>query len=171
MTFPLLKSVMANTHSKRLAKAYGKGATLLLFFLMQAGLFAFSLPAPGLPDPGTSGSRLSPTADWVLYTTVKNVDFYYQINDCSGKKVVLLKFNNRNAAKVKISWKEVFTTQFEKDKDGKATRQLTLETGETSEANCANARIPELVVHASQVNPTYNVEIKSFGFKDITVSN
>jgi hypothetical protein len=145
-----------------------QGGLLLIALVIQAILSSFGAPA----ETVAPRFDVNQTPEWTLYTTVRNVDFYYRIADCSGKKVVLMKFNNRNAQRVKVTWKEVFNTQFEAQKEGfRGTKQLTLPTGETSQTDCANIRVKELVVLPGQVNPTYQADIKRFNFKNITVVN
>jgi hypothetical protein len=171
---------MKSPHLKRPVPSSGlsvglwKGTVLMLLFIIQAAGSAFYVPVQAelTASQRTTNAVASPAPEWVLFATVSNVDFYYQITDCSGKNVVLLKFNNRNASKVKVSWKEVFTTQFEKDKSGLAgTKQLLVATGETFEAACSDVKIKELVILPSQVNPAYSADIKKFSFKDIVVTN
>jgi len=108
---------------------------------------------------------------WVFHQTVNNVDFYHMLANCDGKKVVLLKFNNKNNHKVKVSWKEVFTTQFEKVVEGaNGQKQLIISTGETYSAGCNDNKIQELLVLPSQVRPTYAAQIKNFEFKNVDVT-
>ena len=144
-----------------------QGVVLLIALVIQAVFSSF-----GAPGETPAPFHINQTPEWTLYTTVRNVDFYYRIADCSGRKVVLMKFNNRNAQRVKVTWKEVFNTQFEAQKEGfRGTKQLTLPTGETSQTNCANIRVKELIVLPGQVNPSYQADIKRFNFRNITVVN
>ena len=171
MKSPHLKDLFP---SPGLFTGFWKVTMLMLLFIVQAAGSSFSVHLDGAPAAShrTTNGIVYAAAEWVLVATVNNVDFYYQITDCSGKNVVLLKFNNRNASKVKVTWKEVFTTQFEKDRTGLAgTKQLLLATGETFEAACSEVKIKELVILPSQVNPAYSADIKKFGFKDIMVTN
>ena len=113
-----------------------------------------------------------PNAEWVLDKTVSNVDFYYMISECDGKKVVFLKFNNRNDKKVKVSWKEVFSTQFEKTREGfKGEKQLVLSKGETLQDDCKNVNVKQCIVLPSEVSSTYLAEIISFTFSQVRVSD
>ena len=116
-------------------------------------------------------SSVSIAAEWILHSTIRNVDFYYRISDCNGNNVVFLKFNNRNGKEVKISWKEIFKTQFDTQKEGfKGTKQLSLPPGETAASDCASSSVKQCIVFASQVTPAYNAEIRQFSFKNITVT-
>src|SRR3954447_12504171 len=93
--------------------------------------------------------------DWIHDTTAGNVDFYHLIGVCDGRKLVYLRFNNRNNHKVKLSWKEVFVTQFEKSKEGfRGEKQLVLPSGETSASGC-NDLPTECIISAVQVSATY----------------
>lgn len=108
---------------------------------------------------------------WVFHKTVDNVDFYHMLTNCNGKSVVLLKFNNKNDYKVKVSWKEVFTTQLEKSVEGfNGIKQLFIGTGETMCSGCKDDKIKELLILPEQVTPSYGVSILGFAFKDVTVS-
>src|SRR5688572_12177354 len=91
-----------------------QGVVLLVALVVQAIFSSFGAPA----ENAAPRFDVNQTPEWTLYTTVRNVDFYYRIADCSGRKVVLMKFNNRNAQRVKVTWKEVFNTQFEAQKEG-----------------------------------------------------
>lgn len=119
----------------------------------------------------TSVDDQMPGISWSLDATVKNVKFYHSIVDCNGKKVVFLKFDNKNSYPVDISWKEVFTTQLEEKADGFAgKKQLTLQKGVTMPVNCADNLNKKNIISSSEVSPTYVVEIKKFDYKDIIVS-
>ena len=145
-----------------------QGLVLLIALVIQAVFSSFGAPA----ETAAPRFDVNQTPEWTLYTTVRNVDFYYRIADCSGKKVVLMKFNNRNAQRVKVTWKEVFNTQFEAQKEGfRGTKQITLPVGETSQTDCATIRVKELIVLPGQVNPSYQADIKRFNFRNITVVN
>ncbi len=168
MKFPQLKSSI-----RLLSAVAGKGSVLLIALIMQAAFSSFSSPERAIAAHGkVSPSQVDPSPGWVLYASVHNVDFYYRIGECTGKKVVFLKFNNRNTQKVKVSWKEVFNTQFEVQKEGfRGTKQLMLPVGETAQSDCSNLKVKELLVLPSQVNPSYHADIKKFHFKNISVVN
>ena len=147
---------------------------ILLLACMQVTVTSFSPRAKqNMAASGVYAETVNaPAGDWVLHSTVRNVDFYYRISDCSGKNAVFLKFNNRNRAQVKISWKEVFTTQFDVGKEGfRGIKHLLLPIGETAVVDCANITIKECVVLPSHVTPSYMAEIRQFTFRNITVVN
>lgn len=114
----------------------------------------------------------TPVADnWVYHKTVNGVELYHQLTSCNSKTVVLLKFNNKNSHKVKVSWKEVFTTQLEKSVEGyNGKKQLFIGPGETFSSGCQDDKIKELLILPQQVKPTYEASIKAFEFKDIDVT-
>jgi hypothetical protein len=125
---------------------------------------------PAITAGANTPQHLRPVAEWILDKTVSNVDFYYMISECDGKKVVFLKFVNRNNSKVKVSWKEVFSTQFEKKREGfKGKKELVLSKGETSESACNQVNVKECFVLPSEVSATYLAEISSFTFSDVQV--
>jgi hypothetical protein len=110
-------------------------------------------------------------AAWILDTTVNGVEFYHSIQECNGKQVVLLKFNNKNSASVKVSWKELFTTQVEaKAPGGAGQKELVIPKGVTMPANCTDAVNKKNIILSSEVSPAYVAEIKGFAYKDILVS-
>jgi hypothetical protein len=168
-----MKSPQLKSPTALLCAAGRKVMMLLVASIMLAGFSSFSFPAGDLSSNSKSTSlQADPQPGWVLYASVRNVDFYYRIGECTGKKVVFLRFNNRNTQKVKVSWKEVFNTQFEVQKEGfRGTKHLMLPVGETAQSDCSNLKVKELVVLPSHVNPSYNAEIKKFHFKSINVVN
>ncbi|TKB96386.1 hypothetical protein [Pedobacter cryophilus] len=109
--------------------------------------------------------------NWILDTTVNNVTFYHKIIDCGGKNAVLLKFDNLNSKTASISFKESFTTkQVKEGLDGYfGVKEITLNTGLTSPANCEDLNNPKLIVLSQQVDPTYLSDILTFSFKEIKV--
>ncbi len=136
-----------------------------LVMLLALFVFCIAFVAPGnkaaVKDDG-----------WVFHQTVINVDFYHMLANCDGKKVVLLKFNNRNNHKVKVSWKEVFSTQFNKDVEGFAGKKiLTVAPGETFASGCGDTKNKDLLILPAQVVPTYIAEIAAFEFKELKVSS
>ncbi|RYZ55951.1 MAG: hypothetical protein EOO14_12730 [Chitinophagaceae bacterium] len=109
--------------------------------------------------------------DWQLDATVNGVEFYHAITECGGRKIVFLKVNNKNAYKVNVSWKEVFTTVEGKEVAGaEAQKKLQLPTGEAFETSCETMTRKELVILPERVTPTYVVKIAKFNYKDIAVS-
>jgi hypothetical protein len=139
------------------------GLLLMTLLSDRQNLFAFSSKPLNGPQPN---------APWVLDTTVANVDFFYMISECEGKKVVFLKFNNRNSNKVKVNWKEVFSTQFEKHREGfRGEKQLVLSQGETFQSDCSQINVKECMVLPSEVSPSYNADIVTFRFSKISVGN
>ena len=154
------------------------GAALLFFLLLHMQGFSFPLNSSScqiaLRNTGfTFNGNNKPAADtWVFDKTVQNVDLYHMITECEGKKVVFLKFNNRNLYKVKISWKEVFVTQMEKAREGfRGMKQLVLPPGETAQSDCTDVKNKECIIISSQVSPAYPAEILKFEFKDINITN
>lgn len=114
---------------------------------------------------------LQNTPQWRLDKTVSGVEFYYAITTCNKENVVFLKMNNKNSYPVEVSWKEVFQTQLEKNKEGFAgTKKIALSPGETFESECNNIHQPLLVVMAGQISPTYVAIVSAFSFKDISVT-
>src|SRR5687767_12988572 len=125
-----MKSPHLKSTTRLLSVCTRKLTVLLLALITQAGLSSFYSPGSTVSSNGKlTASQADPVPQWVLYASVRNVDFYYRIGECTGKKVVFLKFNNRNSQKVKVSWKEVFNTQFEVQKEGfRGTKHLMLPT-------------------------------------------
>lgn len=110
---------------------------------------------------------------WIFDTTINKVDFYHSIVECGGKKVVFLKFNNHNSTAVKVTWNEVFTTQFQNKKKLEGPfreKQVTLSAGETSVTDCDNIRRHELLARPNQLTPVYDAAIVKFSFTDIKVT-
>ena len=151
----------------------------LLSILVILFLFVSSFSAKNeYRNPATTASSFSsgnPIAilntGWILDKTIENVECYHMLMDCDGHKAVLLKFNNRNAYKVKITWKEVFDSQSEKAVVGYlGQKELVLSPGETAQNDCTVGKMTQCITRGSQVNPTYLAEIKQFSFKDIIVS-
>ena len=120
-----------------------------------------------------SPQKATTAADgWVFHQTVNNVDFYHMLANCDGKKVVLLKFNNRNNHKVKVSWKEVLTTQFDKEVESYGGKKVvTITPGETFASSCGDNKHKDLLIMPAQVVPTYIAEISAFQFKELKVSS
>ena len=134
------------------------GGVLVMLLLLSTGAVAMYRSA-ARPD------------NWVLDKTVNHVDCYYLLTECGGKKVVLLKFNNKNTYKVKVTWKEVFDTQLQKGVAGfRGKKQLLIAPGETFASGCADSKNKELLVLPADVIPTYAAEIVAFEFNDIQVT-
>ena len=159
--------------------AASPGARITVMWMLLLGFMQITVTSFSPPElPKRSGlafntkALIAPAEEWVLQSTVRNVDFYYRISECSGEKVVFLKFNNRNRQQVKVSWREVFATQFDVAKEGfSGVKQLLLPTGETAQTDCSTIRVKECVVFANQVTPTYLADIRRFTFRNITVAN
>lgn len=109
-------------------------------------------------------------ASWVLDATVNNVECYYKIITCNGATTVLLKFNNKNTNSVKITWEELFQSQFEKNLPGiNGQKELILLPGNTADNDC-NTVNPITVIHSFQISPTLPTEIKLFTFSNVKVT-
>ena len=147
-----------------------KQATLLrLLFLT---LFSLQLALQAAAQ-GTASGNLTPPLKWQLDATIGGVQFYHAITTCNGKKVVFLKFDNRNNSAVKVSWKEVFVLQQSATKveDLLGRKQLTVQPGETFQSNCTEQKQQELLTpRVQQVTPVDKGEIVKFSFKDIKVT-
>lgn len=141
----------------------------------------FSLPgkALSLRQKEPSNSRLTEscvnapggTSSWTLDTTVNNVECYYRIETCNGATTVFLRFHNKNAGNVKISWEEIFTTQYEKAVPGFfGSKELVLQPGYTPEYNC-NLTHNVLVIKYDRVNPAYPAEVSEFKFSNLSVTS
>ena len=145
---------------------------LLVFISRIVMVCLLSLFLPGiLPAQKIVSPSNSSPGRWQLDATVNGVKFYYYIESCQGRNMVFLKINNTNKYKVEVTWKEVFTTQFEQKAEGfKGQKKMVLPAGETSETNCTAPRQKKLLVSPEQVNPAYPAEISAFSFASITVS-
>jgi hypothetical protein len=114
---------------------------------------------------------ISPNTNWTLDARINGVTFYHVISTCEGKNVVFLRMINANKFNVEISWKEVFSTQHERELNGYlGEKKLVLQAGEFAETSCSNQKEKKLLVLPEQVNPTYVVQISKFDFKEIRVS-
>ena len=110
--------------------------------------------------------------EWILDKTIGNVDFYHSITVCNGKKVVFLKFNNKNSYSVKITWKEIFKIQTGEIKDGfMGKKELVLSSGITTPNDCTDVVNKKSIVLPSEIDPVFVAEILDFSFKDITVNS
>jgi hypothetical protein len=158
------KSHFLRAHTRRFSTKSIKGV-LMVFFLVLLLQSTNGLFAQRPPENST------PRINWSLNATVNNVKFYHAIVDCNGKKMVFLKFDNKNSYPVDVTWKEVFATQLEEKADGYAgKKQLTLQKGVTMPVNCADNLNKKNIISSSEVSPTYVVEIRKFDYKEISVS-
>src|SRR5262245_57752092 len=116
--------------------------TSLCLLMAPSILLASQLKHGGIVHASEYSVQPTPLTEWILDTTVGNVDCYHQVTDCNGKKVVFLKFNNKNNYKVTITWKEVFVTkQVPQKQDGAfGQKQLVITPGETSQTDCTDIK-------------------------------
>ena len=177
-TSPAVSLIFTALFSGKKMHAIAGAAFLFLFLLLYAQGFSFPVNRFSQQMVSRNAGLLpngngKPAADtWVFDKTVQNVDLYHMITACEGRKVVFLKFNNRNAYKVKISWKELFVTQMEKAREGfRGMKQLVLPPGETAQSDCTDVKNKECIIVSSQVSPAYPAEILQFEFKNINVTN
>lgn len=114
----------------------------------------------------------SETSEWVLDKTVGQVDCFYRFEQCNGEKVVFLKFHNRNAYTINISWGEEFTTdqQTAKRKKNATASSLTLQPGEIVFAGCHETANRALFVRPGDLNPTYLPSVSTFSFSQVNVT-
>lgn len=139
---------------------------LCLVALLLPFLSAFSIQqAKALPP--TNGAATSKT-HWILDKTVNNVDFYYQISKCNDDVVVFLKFDNRNRFNVKITWKEMFTTQGGEQSRYWGAKDLVLRPGVLAQTDCATVVNSKCLILPADVHPAYYAKIAAFEFKDVT---
>ena len=111
------------------------------------------------------------TGSWILDETINNVECYYKIETCNGATTVFLKFNNKNAGNVKITWEEIFATQHEKAAPGfVGKKELLLLPGSTDDYDCSGLNAL-LIIRSAQISPAYPVEVSQFKFSNITVTN
>jgi len=110
------------------------------------------------------------TGSWILDETINNVECFYKIESCNGISTVFLKFNNKNAGNVKITWEESFQTQKESGLQGTAdTKELILLPGFTADNDCSIVN-PVTIIKMHQVAPMYPGVIKSYNFINVKVS-
>lgn len=141
-------------------------ATVSLLFFSNVHAFVF----PALHPPGLYLPPAGP-GDWVYDKTVDNVECYHMLANCEGTTVVLLKFNNRNSSQVTIAWKEVLATQLNPQQESYGgKKQLVILPGETYPESCSDAKAKKLRIIPDEAVPTYRAEIKSFAYKDVSVS-
>lgn len=145
------------------------GISLLIFSLC---LFSFTSKRHVQPPQSTYLSTLQSTEidAWIFDKTVNNVEFYHMIIECGGKNVVLLKFNNKNGYKVKVSWKQGFDTQLEKHTKGTEHKHFVLSKGEMVQGSCGSAKFREGFISPEQITPTYIADIQNFEYIDIKVT-
>jgi hypothetical protein len=116
---------------------------------------------------------------WVFDKTVDGVDFYHKITNCEGRKLVFLKFDNKNDFNVTVSWKETFIVEpeegFRTKSSGKSERfaaqkSLELSPGIVFESDCLTVKHMELVARPTPLSPVDETEVMQFSFKEIKVS-
>lgn len=109
--------------------------------------------------------------DWTLDSTVENVDLMYQLVDCDGAKAVLLKFNNKNAFEVKVTWKQVIATEEMPNNTQESVQsyELSLPSGVSAPDGCKDDENTSLIITPFEVDPTHMVLIQDFGFSSIIV--
>ena len=100
-----------------------------------------------------------PGDNWVLAATAGDVTMYYQVVNCSGDDVVLLKFVNSGADALSVKWKERILSENEirQTVPNPAIddfKHLELTPGQTLEASCTTQPDPELIAKASALFPT-----------------
>jgi len=111
------------------------------------------------------------TSSWTLDATVSNVECYYKIESCNGSTIIFLKFNNKNANNVKITWNEVFKTQIDNSLTGfQGQKELVLLPGSTADYDC-NGVNEILITRSAQISPAYPADVKQFKFSNLTVTN
>lgn len=135
------------------------------------GICLFFLPCSLLAQKKASVNSANDPA-WQLDASVNGVDFYHAMSDCDGKKVVLLKFDNKNKSSVTVSWKEKFTTQLETKVIGaKGKKEMIIPSGITVPSGCGetNKSRRPAVITGFDVQPHYVAEIRVFEFVDISV--
>ncbi len=138
------------------------------FFLLAAVVFAS--PLRNKTKDKKEGDNATSSLDWKADATVNNVSFYHAVAECGGKKVVFLKFVNKNAYAANITWKETVKTQMRPSENAiRGLQHLTLSPGETLAQDC-NSTCKACVLTPEQVNPTYFAQIQDFSFTNITVA-
>ncbi len=148
------------------------GMLAILFISIANITFAKNNLPPPASFPALLFSHCN-SLDWNLDATVSNVELYHAISECNGKKVVFLKFNNKNSGPVTVYWKEVFITQeknAEKTEGPFGEKQLVLSSGETFSSGCDDIKQKELLARPDQITPVYQAEIIKFNFQDIRVT-
>lgn len=142
-----------------------KLCVLCLLLCAANNIYAFAYKENGDND------KKQDNLTWKLDATVNNVSFYHVISECDGKKVVLLKFVNKNSSSVSASFKEFFTTQTGSEQTPFAGKiKLALRPGETVAQSCSDNTCKECLILPEQAFPTHKVTIQEFEFKDIDVS-
>lgn len=133
---------------------------LLVFFLNQVPCYL------------SAQSNQSVAIKWKLSTTVDGVQFYYAVDKCGDKNNVYLKLNNQNNYKVEVTWKELFTTQADQPSEGfSGQKRMVVAPGVIEANSCNESKNRSLLILPEDVSPAYEVQIKSFAFKNISVSS
>jgi len=152
-------------HTKKIRQLSRRGISILFAIALLLLAPTWLLAQKNVPAQQTDEVK------WQLDATVDGVQFYHAMGNCNNSNVVYLKMNNTNKYTVNISWKEVFTTQWAKDKEGFAgTKTLLVKPGEIAEKNCAHPAIKQLLTLGGEVDPTYIADISKFDFKGIIVT-
>ena len=135
------------------------------FLLLLMAAVSFSGKATAAGNDGKAA------LNWKADATVNNVTFYHVVSDCNGRKVVLLKFVNKNTSAMTVSWKETVKTQMRPAENAfRGEQRLTLPPGETLVQDCSSISCKACVLTPEQVNPTYLAQILDYSFKDIKVT-
>lgn len=92
-------------------------------------LFSILLSSQGF---GTSSNPAS--SEWTLIKEVEGVSFYYQISDCSGNQVLMLRVVNGSAQKITGHWMLEISAGDSKLKFPGVL--MPVETGSEEAANC-----------------------------------
>lgn len=142
------------------------------FFLLIFSLCFFSFTPLKQASQKQDSHQRNKIDAWIFDKVVDNVECYHMIAECSGKKAVFLKFNNKNNYKVKISWKEIFKEKGSEEKieNFKNTKQLVLSPGIKTVSSCSDPQNKELVITHDQVSMTHSVNIAKFEFDDVQVN-
>ncbi len=109
---------------------------------------------------------------WVFDKTVSNVDMYHMIDECNGKNVIYLKFENKNKFKVQINWKEVFVTSqvAAKTESFDGEKKLLLPAGQVMTTYCGETINQACLILAEKAIPHYKADFRNFEFKDVLIT-
>ncbi len=112
------------------------------------------------------------TGTWILDQTVSNVALYHMIDECNGKKVTFLKFENKNKFKVQINWTEVFITSqvATKTESFDGEKKLLLPAGQVMTTHCGETINQACLILAEKAIPHYKADFRNFEFKDVMVT-
>jgi hypothetical protein len=113
----------------------------------------------------------SERSKWTPAKTVSDVDVLYQLSTCDGVDVIFVRFVNRNPYPVRITWKEVFDTQMEKNIVGKGLeKSLLLPVGETVNTDCNQDQVPACKISAKQIAPHYRASLQGYRLTELSVT-